>query len=217
MSWFSHLIGGSKGQNPGEAANKVLDQVPGTIKPYYEPYINQGQQAGNKLNDYYSQMLDDPGALYSKFGQGYKESPGYQFKLQQALNAGQNASAAGGMAGTPQNQYQQMGIAEGFANQDYEEYMKHIMDLFGGGISGNQKFQEQGYGASMGLGDSLANNLGSQAQYKYAGEDFKNKQHQQRMKNFMSLISGVGSAMSGGMGGFGDSFLPSSDFGVGGG
>jgi len=47
---------------------------------------------------------NDPDGLYSKLGQGYKESPGYQFKLKQAMMAGDNAAAAGGMAGTPQHQ-----------------------------------------------------------------------------------------------------------------
>jgi len=55
--------------------------------------------------------LANPNSMYNKFSEGVQRSPGYQFKLKQALQAGQNPSAAGGMLGTPQDQQQQMGIA----------------------------------------------------------------------------------------------------------
>jgi hypothetical protein len=167
MSWLSSAFGSQK--NPAKEANKYLDQIPAAMKPYFDQFINQGQQAGQQLQGQYNQMTQDPNALITQLTQGYKESPGYQFKLQQALGAGQNASAAGGMLGTPQDQQQQMGVANDIASKDWEDYLNHILGIFGAGQAGQQGLQEQGFKASTGYGENLGNVLGQKAQYGYAG------------------------------------------------
>ena len=102
---------GKKGRNPADASNQYLDQIPGAMKPYYQPYMDSGSRSMGKLEGEYGSALDDPNSIYNKLSSGYKESPGYQAKLQAALGAGQNASAAGGMLGTPQDVTQESKIA----------------------------------------------------------------------------------------------------------
>ena len=68
-------------------------------------------------------MVNDPNALYSKFGQGFQQSPGYKFQVDQATNAANSAASAGGMLGTPAEQQQLAGTVGGLANQDFYNYM----------------------------------------------------------------------------------------------
>jgi hypothetical protein len=185
MSWFSEYFSG--GKNPSDTANQYLNQIPGAMDPYYQPYIQQGQQAGQQLNEQYNQLINDPNALYSKFGEGYKQSPGYQFKLNQALQSGNNAAAAGGMAGSMMHQQAANQTANDIASQDFDQYIQKIMGLYGQGLEGKKGFQEQGYNASMGYGDTLANKLSSQAQYGYAGQAGKNANRSNAFGNIIKL------------------------------
>ena len=207
MSWLSNAFGSSK--NPANAGMKYLDQIPGTMSPYFQPYITQGQESGNLLNEQYKQLTTNPGDFFAKLSQGYKESPGYQFRLRQALNAGENASAAGGMLGTPRDQQQQMGLANDIASQDYNDYMKNILGMFGLGQQGQQEQQRQGFGASTQFGENLASNLGSKAQLAYNGQQAQN---QARGQNWANLINAGSSAM-GAFGSGGMNLLPSRSFG----
>jgi hypothetical protein len=177
--------------NPAYAANQQLDKIPGQVNPYYQPYINRGQQAGDQLTGQYNQMTGNPGELYASLGKGYQESPGYQFKLQQALNAQGNASARGGMLGTPQDQQYSGQIAHDLSNQDFEDYMNHVLGIYGAGQAGQQQQQQQGFDASKGYGDILGNIGGQKAQNSFAGQDFMN---QNNKTNWGNIFSGAGQA-----------------------
>ena len=103
--------------NPADAAKPYLDRIPETMNPYFQPAIDRGNRSGDTLERQYGEMTNDPSALLSRLGSGYKESPGYQFKLHQALAAANNASAAGGMLGSNQHQFQNEEIGEGLASK----------------------------------------------------------------------------------------------------
>ena len=196
MSWFSSLFHG--GRNPSYPAQGYLDQIPGITKPYYQPFIDKGKEAGDKLSQQYDDQTTNPGGVYSNLGKGYKESPGYQFKLKTALGAAQNSSAAGGMLGTPQDQQQQMQVGNDIASQDFNEYMQHMMDLYSGGQKGQQTFQQQGFDSSTKYGDNLGNVLGQKAQYGYAGQAGQNASQSQLLSNLISLLtSGAGGILGG--------------------
>src|ERR1700690_1331158 len=98
-------------KNPADAASPYYGQIPGQTNPYFEPYFNNGVNSGKTLNDQYSGLMNDPGGMMNKFGESYKESPGMKFAIQQALQASGNAAAAGGMAGSPQHEQQNMQLA----------------------------------------------------------------------------------------------------------
>lgn len=196
MSWFGDLFSG--GKNPADAANNYLNQIPGAVQPYYQPYINQGQSANQTLQDQYNNLLGNPGDLYSNLGKGYQQSPGYQFKLNQALQSGTNAAAAGGMAGSPAHEQQNMQIANDIASQDYNDYMTHILGLYGAGLSGEQGLSNQGFQASLGYGDILGSNLGQQAGLAYQGQAAQNANKNSLFNNLISGASTIGGAALGG-------------------
>ena len=189
-------------KNPASAGMPYLDKIPGEMKPYYQPYMDRGNRAGNQLEGQYGEMTNDPGGLYSRLGQGYTQSPGYQFKLHQALMAGDNAAAAGGMAGSNQHQFQNQGTAEGLASQDFRDYMNSILGVYQGGISGEQGFNNQGFQASGDMATNIGNALYSQGNMAAQGVNQQNQYNQAQSKSqsdmygnmagmFANLIPGV--------------------------
>jgi len=91
MGWLSDFFGG--GKNPADAAMPYLNKIPGVGHQYYDPYVSTGLQSLGQLSNQYSNMASNPTGNYNSLASGYKESPGYQFALQQAMNAGNNAAA----------------------------------------------------------------------------------------------------------------------------
>ena len=165
------LLGGLFGdnQNPADAAMPYLNQVEGKMKPYYQPYISAGQSALPELQKQYQSLMSNPGALMQQIGQGYQASPGYDWQKNEALQAGNNAAAAGGMLGSAAHQQNAQTTASGLANQDYYNYLNHALNQYSTGLGGMGQINEQGYKASSGMADNLATALMNQAQMAYAG------------------------------------------------
>jgi len=172
--FLQSLFGG--GKNPADAAMGYLNKIPGTVKPYYNPYINAGQNAMGVLQGQYGQMVNDPAALMNKFGSQFQQSPGYQFQVDQATNAANNQAAAGGLVGSPAAQMNTAQSINGLANQDYGNYMNRAMGLYGQGIQGYQGLNQMGYNASDALANMLAQNLQNQGNLSYMGQDYQNQQ-----------------------------------------
>lgn len=179
--------------NPAVAANKQLAQIPGQVKPYYDPYINAGKGALTDLSKRYQDNLNNPGDLYNKFAGGYTESPGYQNTLRTALSGANNAAAMGGQLGLPQHQQIAADAAGGAASKDFEQYLQHILGIYGTGLTGEQGLETQGYNASTGYGDILGQIGGQKASYDYAGQDWKNQNNKQSMNNIFSGLAQAGS------------------------
>ena len=91
LSFFGDLFGGG---DAGDAANQYYSQIPDILKKYLGPYADRGNQVYGGLENQYNQMMNDPSGLMNKFGQGYKQSPGYQFQVNQATGAANNAASA---------------------------------------------------------------------------------------------------------------------------
>lgn len=168
--------------NPADKAMPFLEKIPEAMRPYFEKFINQGGRAGDVLEGQYGAMTKDPSQFFANLGKGYQESPGYQFKLDQAMKAAGNAAAAGGMLGSPMHQFESERMAEGLADQDYENYMKHMMDVFGLGQKGYEDLYNNGYGASTEYGNNLASILMSQAGLAGRGAAEQNKYNQSKFE-----------------------------------
>lgn len=187
------IFGGGGGKNPADAANKYLNQMPGMLQQYSDPYIQMGNQAGQNLQNQFGQLTNDPGGRLNQIGQSYHQSPGFQFALQQALQGANQGAAAGGMAGSPQSQQQNMGIATGLADQDYNNWLQQATGMYNTGLNGQQNMYNTGANAGIGLGQNIASILGQQGQYAYAGQAAKNAQDAQ---NWGNIWGGLGAAAS---------------------
>lgn len=187
-----NLFGGGDYKNPADAAMPYLNQIPGIGQQYYNPWINNGLNAMGQSSGVYNQMTNNPNDYYNKIASGYHQSPGYQFKLQQGLGAASNAAAAGGMAGSPQHQQQATGIAEGYANQDFNDYLNQVLGINKTGLQGQENAQTRGYGASTGLADLLGTNMAQQANLAFQGQAGEN---QRNKSGWEDIFSGIGSAL----------------------
>jgi hypothetical protein len=188
------LFGNQK--NPADVANQTIGKIPGQTQQYYSPYMQAGQGALSDLQNQNKGLLS--GDIQNQLGQSYKESPGYQFKLKQAMQASNAANAAGGMLGTPAHEQQSMQLANDLASQDYADYLKNQIGLYNTGYAGEQGLNTQGYDASQSQANTIANMLGQQGAYSFAGQAGKNAGQSQAINNLFSGLGTTGASIFGG-------------------
>lgn len=206
------------GQNPANASEKYLNQIPGVYGQYLNPYIQNGNQAFGNLQGFmnrgntagnlslgaFSGLVNNPAQFMNQLGSTFQQSPGYNWENNQALQAANRASAAGGMAGSPAEQQQIAGVTGQLANQDYYNYLNHVMSLFGSGLSGLQDMSGQGLNASQGvyntganassdIANSMAQYYANQGNLAYAGAQ---NQNNSMFGGLGALASGLGSLFS---------------------
>lgn len=192
MSMWDDVFGGGSSSNPANAGMPYLEQVPGTVSPYYNPYINLGKAQTPGLEHQYHAAMRNPGGVENRIGAGYQESPGYQFSMQQALDASNNTAASGGMAGSPQHEQQNATLASNLADQDYYKYLENAMNLYKGGLQGSQGLFNTGYNASDALAKELSRNLYSEAGMQYAGQASQNAANQSMMGGLFGMGTSLG-------------------------
>lgn len=171
-SGIAGLFGG--GTNPADKANQYINQIPGQTGQYFNPFFEAGKNQIGGLQDQYGSLMNDPGGKLNAIGANYKQSPGFQFALQQALNGSGNAAAAGGMAGSPEHEQQNMGIASGMASKDYNDWLQQATGLYGKGLSGSENMMNIGQQAGQSQADMIAQALAQQGNYAYEGQAAKN-------------------------------------------
>lgn len=176
------------GQNPSDAASQYYNQIPGVYQKYLNPYNQMGQQAGQNLQGQYSQLENNPGGMLNQIGSNYHQSPGFQFALNQAMQGGNRGMAAGGLAGSPSNQMQNMGTATQMGNQDYYNYLQQATGLYGQGLQGQQNMYFGGLDAANNMSNGMAQALTQQGSNAYKGAQ---NQNQQQGGAFSNLLSGA--------------------------
>ena len=187
MSWFDKLFGG--GKNPADAAMPYYNQISGQTSPYYQPFFDAGKNALNPLQEEYRKLLGDPGAWMNKIGASYQQSPGFKSAMEQAMQAGGHAAAAGGMAGTPQHEFQNMKMATDLSNQDYNNYLQSALGLYGMGLSGEQGMAGMGQQAGQNLADMISQTLAQQGNLAFQGQAQQNRNKSDMWNN---LFRGAG-------------------------
>jgi hypothetical protein len=188
MSWLSNLFGG--GKNPADAAMPYLNQIPGQTNQYMQPFFQAGKDALNPLQDQYKNLLGDPGGFMNKIGGSYQQSPGFKVAMEQALTAGNHAAAAGGMSGTPTDQFNQMKMATDLSNQDYNNWMTNALGLYGQGLSGEQGMAQMGQQSGQSMADMIAQTLAQQGNLAFQGQSQKNQNQKDMWGN---IFKGAGS------------------------
>jgi gas vesicle protein len=179
--------------NTGKA-NNYLAQMQPSIDRYLQPYIGAGHNAMGTVQGQYGDLLNNPGDMLSKMGAGYQQSPGYQYNVDQMTKAANNAAAAGGYIGSPQQQEYMAKQIGGLANQDYNQYLNNVMGLYGQGLQGMGNINQMGFQASGMANQTLSDMLKAQAQLAYA--DAMNKANSQS-SGFGGLLGGVGKVIGG--------------------
>jgi hypothetical protein len=185
------LGGGFMGgdEDPKKEAMEYLHQIPGAISPYFNPFIDAGRGAIPALQGQYGSLLSNPGGKLNDIGSGYHQSPGFQFALQQALQGSGHAAAAGGMAGSPQHEQQNMQLATDIGNQDYNNWMHNALGLYGAGLSGEEGLYKGGLTASTSMADQIAQMLAAKSKVSYEGAAQSNEKTGDMIGNFGAIGS----------------------------
>lgn len=193
-------IGGLFSKNPYSAASGSLNKIPGQVSTYYNPYIQSGLSANSalqgqntsltsglpSLQSEYSSLMTDPSQKYNQIAGTYQQSPGYQWQYNQGMDAANQSAAAAGLAGSPANQQSAATMAEGLANQDFYNYMSHVLGMYGLGLQGSQglfdtgyqgeqAMNKQGYNASSSMAKAMSDYYATQAAMKFAGQGAQNQ------------------------------------------
>lgn len=187
------LFGGGY-KDPTKGAQQTLDQIPGQVQGYYDPYIGAGQQEMGNLQGQYGQMTGDPGQLMNQLGSGFHDSPGFQFALQQALQGSNHAAAAGGMAGSPMHEQQNMQLATNMGNQFYNNYLKNVLGLYGMGVHGEEGMNQMGFNASNDMANQIRDALMSKSRLQYQGDIGRNDYNNNMMGDAFKAIGTMGAA-----------------------
>lgn len=176
-------------KNPADSAMGYMDQIPGQLEKYMNPYIQAGQRQGAGLEGQYGQLMNDPGGRMNQIGQSYQQSPGFKFALQQALQGGNHAAAAGGMAGSPQHEQQNMQLATNMANQDYNQWMQNALGMYGRGMSGSENMYNTGARTGMAMGEDMASMMANKAKLAYEGQNAENQHEGGMWGNLMGAAA----------------------------
>jgi len=163
MSWLSHALGISSSQNPANAAQPYLNQIPGVGHQYYDPYIQHGQ---------------NPGEFMNQLQQGYKPSDEYKFKSDELQKGMRAMGGAGGYGGTPYHQMQYGEQADKLLSGDMQQYLKNALGIYGQGLS-----------ASGSMADLMGSNLAQQGGLAFQGQQGQNQGRQALMSALMKMLS----------------------------
>ena len=188
MGFMKSLFGG----DPGAAAGRELDKIPGILSDHFQSYIDQGHQAGGALQDEYSGMMGDPSAFINALMKQYKPSEGYQFQQNAMGQSAENAAAAGGQIGGASDQAEQQRITQGLLGQDMQGWLQNVLGVHTQGMAGEQDVYNKGYSADASMADSLANLQGTRATNAYNSAN--------RPTGFMqglNMAAGIGGAAMG--------------------
>lgn len=179
-------------QDPSKDANRYMNQIPGVGHNAYDPFINEGREAGGVLKGQYGKMLD-PTAFMDEIMGHYKQSKGAQYEQDKLGKGIGSTAAAGGFAGTPEHQRQYGEMAGDIMSKDMQQYLQNALGIHKDALSGEQDFYNKGYGASGSLADLLGGNLASQGTMAF-------QQGQQHNQNAIALMSAIAKALAQGGG-----------------
>lgn len=180
--------------NVSNAGNQYLNQIPGQTGQYFDPYFQAGAGQLPGLQQQYQQGMNDPGGKLNQIGGSFQQSPGFKFALEQALGSANRSAAAGGMAGSPMDMQNSMGLATDLANQDYYKWLSGATNLYGNAMQGSQGMANQGLQAGSQQANMIAQQLAQQAANAREDEAAKNKNNSSSWGNIIGGAAKVASA-----------------------
>lgn len=190
MGLFDFLFG----KEPDNSPEHYLNQVPGVAKENLSPYVERGNAASNIAQGQYNRMSQNPMDVLNEILSSYNESPGYQYQQGVMGRELGNTAAAGGFAGTEEDQRQRGELVRSLLGQDMQQYLQNVLGIQGTGLQGQENTMNRGFNASGDLANILGSNLGHRA-------DLSMQQTQQRDKNKAGILNLLTQALGAGIGG----------------
>lgn len=171
---LAQLFGLGGGKNPAEAAMPYLNNAAGGNKNL-QLYNQAGQDILGPWSAQINQLMSDPSGKFNQFGEGFHESPGFQFATDEATKRANQSAAAGGYVGSPAAQTELANTITGFANQDYYNFMDRVLNLYGQGLQGAGNMANTGANAAGQMSAQDFQRAIAQAQLAYSGQANQNQ------------------------------------------
>ncbi len=194
-SGLGGMLGGMFGnmsyKSPYAQAQPYLEKIPGTVRESLDPYMKAGQSQIAPLQNQFSTLMNDPSGFMDKLGANYKQSPGYQFRVNQGVEAANRAAGSQGMLGSPAEQASLAQYSSNLANQDYQQYLQNAFGAYGAGLQGSQGLEQQGFGASEDYAKSMGDYYAMQAQMARAQQESENQRNAQSGSGWGSILGGL--------------------------
>ncbi len=154
---FDSIITGTKAAAArlGEGLSGYKDYATQALGEF-DPYTGTAQTAYSTYGDALGLNGADGNAAAV---QAYQTSPGYQFQLDQGLQALERSASARGMLASGNTSADILGYAQGLANQDYSSWLDRLNGLGtqGIGMAGARAGIQTGTGSKVyETGDSMA-------------------------------------------------------------
>lgn len=163
---IGNITGIGSSRDPAGKAMEYYKQIPDKLRPYYQPHIERGKEAGDRAYGEYEKQLTDPVGFMNALMEKYQPSQEYQYKSGQLGKALSNTAAAGGYAGTPEAQRQQGELIQGLLSSDMQNWLGNVLGRYERGLGGYEGLSERGYGAGRefgGIEGQTLSNLGNLA------------------------------------------------------
>ena len=151
---FDSLFGG--GDDPSKEFAKAMEGYEEMLLGYYQPFMDQTFSQLPTLEQQYSMLLTNPNAIYDMLAMDFEASPGYEYQYNSAMNAQNQAAAAGGQLGGSQHQSYAAQEANALASQDFDKYMQSMMGLYGQGLSGTESLHQMNYKTGYSASSDMA-------------------------------------------------------------
>ncbi|HSH64894.1 MAG TPA: hypothetical protein VLB84_03640, partial [Bacteroidia bacterium] len=188
MSILSKLFGG--GPNPANSAMPYLNNISQIGQSAYNPYISQGQGAGQILSGEYGRLVKDPTAMLDKIMGSYEPSKYYQFQKDMLSKALGSTAAAGGYAGNPYHQQQEGDMVQGLLSKDMQDYLGSALGLYKTGLGGESDIYGKGFDATGKLADMMGGAEGSKATLAFQGQQQENANRNALLSSILKMIGG---------------------------
>jgi hypothetical protein len=182
------------GVNPADQAMQFSRQLPGQVQPYYQPFIDQGQQANQGLNEQYTQMSENPGDYMNQLMKGYSLDNGFQMQKKLLQKELSGIAAAGGYRGNQYDQEKQGQLVAALLANHRGDWLDRVRALQESGLQGRRHAGDLGFAASTGLGDVLGSNTNTMGSIAFQGAQAKQQARSDLLRN---IIGGAGLAFGG--------------------
>lgn len=175
------------GQRDARKNRQQMGQIQGYGREAYNPFIQQGQQAGQQLSPMYQQQMNNPTGQYNDIMSQYQPSQGYQYKQDKLNQMMHNTAASGGYAGTGGDQQQRGELTNALMGEDMQQFLQNILGIQSTGMKGLEGQAERGYGAAGNLADYMGNAAGAQVGSNMFGQ----ANNQGNRNDASSILSGL--------------------------
>lgn len=168
--------------------NPMMDYM-GRFQNQLDPYLKAGGQGLNAWQRQLGMLTDNPTGLEDSILSKYHGSDAENYQMNQMQRASQNAAAAGGYLGSPQEQEELMQKAQAIASQGQQQYLQNAMQPYEFGVQGLQSLANLGFSSV----DELRQYLSDMANGAGASAQWQNQNLGQLLGTFAGLAGPVAS------------------------